>query len=300
MVVRAGLVLALLLGAAGCKKASGSYESYYDYAEAGAGDGGGAMGSTPMASPMDDVETVSMRDEAEYEPSRREKRAARRADVASSAAPEAPPAPPGTSAPAPAVTPSDGEAAPEPAVADDDQTKQARHIIYTATMQVSVFNLEDAKTKAEALPERYGGFVQNMSGSYFVMRIPSVKLRPAMDELAALGVVDNRTLDAQDVTEEYLDIETRIEVLEVTQKQMMELLTKARTVQEALEVRKALDQITMELEVLKGRLRRLESLVSYSTLTINLVERGPHTATPSSNDPFPWVDELGVEATEWK
>lgn len=295
MVARTSLALALLLGAVGCssKAAGSSYADYYDY-EA---DEVGNMGGAPMEAAEEGVMVASA--EADYSRSkRRERRAERRVDASAGAAPAPTPtddAAPGE--PAPAVRDGGGEA--EPAVADDGKDA-ARHIIYTATMQVSVFNLEDAKAKAEALPERHGGFVQTMSSGYFVMRIPSAKLRPAMDELAALGVVDNRTLDAQDVTEEYLDIETRIEVLEVTQKQMMELLTKARTVEEALEVRKALDEITMELEVLKGRLRRLESLVSYSTLTLNLVERGPHTATPSSNDPFPWVDELGVEATEWK
>ena len=34
-------------------------------------------------------------------------------------------------------------------------------------------------------------------------------------------------------------------------------------------------------------------------LTVRLSERGPQNAVPSSNDPFPWVDTLGVEATEW-
>ena len=65
-------------------------------------------------------------------------------------------------------------------------------------------------------------------------------------------------------------------------------------------MRQALDQVGAELEVLKGRMRQLDSLISFSTLTISLFERGPHTPTPSSNDPFHWVDELGVEATEWK
>ena len=167
-------------------------------------------------------------------------------------------------------------------------------------MQISVFNLGDAMERAETLPKKYGGYVQTMSNDYFVMRIPSAKLDQAMDDLATLGIVDSRTLEAQDVTEEFLDIETRIEVLESTQKQMLELLTKARTVKEALEVREALDRITMELEVLKGRLRRLENLTAYSTLTLSLQERGPHTTAPSSNDPFRWVDSLGVEATEWK
>jgi hypothetical protein len=297
MYARAGLalLLALLGGATGCAKKmapEASYGDYYDYSsDAG---GGGAMGGAAMGMDMDMVE-AEMAAPADAPPeraSRRERRMSRK-DVSASEAPGAPPAEP-TSPPT-----TTGGSEPEPAVADDDPTP-GRHIIYTATMQVSVFNLKDAMERAEAMPSKYGGYVQNMSGSYFVMRIPSAKLRTAMDEIEGLGVVDARTLDSQDVTEEFLDIQTRIEVLERTQKQMMELLTKARTVEEALHVRQSLDAITMELEVLKGRLRRLESLTEFSTLTVNLVERGPHSVLPSSNDPFGWVNELGVEATEWK
>jgi hypothetical protein len=290
MYARAGLALALLLGATGCAKSmapEASYRDYYDYG----GDGGGPMPAT-MSMDMDMDVAMTEAEMAPARESRRERRASRK-DVAGAQAPPAAPAVPG------GVGEGGGGGQAEPAVANDGPDV-GRHIIYTATMQISVFNLKDAMARAEAMPSKYGGYVQNMSGAYFVMRIPSGKLRTAMDEVAGLGVVDNRTLDAQDVTEEFLDIETRIAVLEGTQKQMLELLTKARTVEEALKVRQALDQITMELEVLKGRLRRLESLTEFSTLTLNLVERGPHTATPSSNDPFPWVDELGVEATEWK
>jgi hypothetical protein len=295
MYVRAGLalLLALLGGATGCAKGmaapSSSAEDYYDYS----GDGGDAAGSAAPGMAMDMDMGVEREEMAA--PSRRERRAARK-DMSGGA--EAPPAPPADGSDAPSLV-AEGGGENKPAVAEDGP-EVGRHIIYTASMQVSVFNLKDATERAEAMPNKYGGYVQNMSGSYFVLRIPSAKLRTAMEELAGLGIVDARTLDAQDVTEEFLDIETRITVLEGTQKQMLELLTKARTVEEALQVRQALDSITMELEVLKGRLRRLESLTEFSTLTLNLVERGPHNVTPSSNDPFPWVDELGVEATEWK
>jgi uncharacterized protein YhaN len=197
------------------------------------------------------------------------------------------------------------------AVSDGEQAEQAverppqddldgRHIVYTAQMTVSVFNLDEAMKDAEALPETFGGYIQAMSQGNLVLRIPSQSLRKVMDELAGYGVVDHRSLQAMDVTAEFTDIESRIRALRETQKQLLALLSKARTVQEALEVRKALDGITTELEVLEGRMRQLDNMISYSTLAVNLYERGPHTPTPSSNDPFPWVNELGVEATEWK
>ena len=121
-----------------------------------------------------------------------------------------------------------------------------------------------------------------------------------MAEVYNLGNVEGRSLQAMDVTAEYVDLESRIKVLKDTQEQLLSLLKKAKTVEEALHVRRALDEITMQLEVALGRMRQLQNMISFSTLTVDLLERGPNTPIPSSNDPFPWVDTLGIEATEWR
>jgi hypothetical protein len=175
-----------------------------------------------------------------------------------------------------------------------------RQIIYVAGMQISVYNLESAMASVESLPDRFGGWIHMRSQSQVVLRLPANKLKSAMAELASFGVVEARTLQAQDVTAEYVDLDSRIKVLRETQTQLLELLGKAKTVEEALHVRKALDQVTMELEVALGRMRQLSDLIAYSTLTVTLVERGPQDHIPTSNDPFRWVDTLGVEATEWR
>lgn len=180
-----------------------------------------------------------------------------------------------------------------------DPEKVARQIIYTAEMAISVFKFDEAMERAEALTLESGGYVQSMSQGYYVLRVPAAKLRGVMAELGKLGVVESRSLQAQDVTEEFVDLTTRIRVLKETQQQLLALLKTARNVEEALNVRRSLDQITMELEQAMGRLRMLESLIGFSTLTVRMSQRGPQNAVPSSNDPFPWVDGLGVEATEW-
>lgn len=181
----------------------------------------------------------------------------------------------------------------------DPQKQFARQIIYTADMAISCFKLDDAMQRAEALTLEAGGYVQTMSQGLFILRIPAPQLRRVMEELGKLGVVESRSLQAQDVTQEYVDLTTRIRVLKETQTQLITLLKQARNVEEALNVRESLDAITMQLEQAMGRLRLLENQIGFSTLTLRLSERGPQNAIPSSNDPFPWVDTLGVEATEW-
>lgn len=220
------------------------------------------------------------------------------------AAPSGGPAPRPTGAGKPTIG-SDKPLSPETAPSKDqpseeDKKKQfARQIIYTAELQLSVYKLDESMQRAEELTLAAGGYVQNMSQGYYVLRIPAPALRGIMDELARLGVVEARTLQARDVSEEFVDLTTRIRVLRETQQQLLALLRSARTVDEALKVRASLDALTMELEQAMGRLRMLESLIGFSTLTVRMSLRGPQNAVPSSNDPFPWVDGLGVEATEW-
>lgn len=181
----------------------------------------------------------------------------------------------------------------------EPQKQVARQIIYTAEMGISVFKFDEAMARAEALTLEAGGYVQSMSQGYYVLRVPAARLRGVMTELGKLGVVESRSLQAQDVTEEFVDLTTRIRVLRETQAQLLTLLKQARNVDEALHVRRSLDEVTMQLEQAMGRLRMLEGLIGFSTLTVRMSQRGPQNAVPSSNDPFPWVDSLGVEATEW-
>lgn len=183
---------------------------------------------------------------------------------------------------------------------DDEQPDHGRQIIYVAGVQISVYDLENAIATVEAMPERFGGWVHMRNQSQVVLRLPAARLEPAMAQLAELGVVEARTLQAQDVTAEYVDLESRIKVLRETQTQLLALLAQAKTVEEALHVRAALDQVTLDLEVALGRMRQLSDLIAFSTLTVTLVERGPLDNIPTSNDPFRWVDSLGVEATEWR
>ncbi len=291
-------LVVLALGSGACAKAKMSDYSYDDYGggadyesqESYAAEGVAEADMAPPAPADEDASGIRFK--------RAERRASRQARDVMAAPGTAAPAEP-TAAGGPAV---DGSAAgqPEPAVADDLPDDGGRHIVYLASMSMSVFNLDEAMEAAEALPETYGGYVASMTDSSIVLRIPSKNLRKIMTTIGDLGVVESRSLQAQDVTDEYYDVESRIAALEKTHAQLLDLLGKARNVQEALEVRRSLDEIAMELEVLKGRMRKLQNMISFSTLTLHMVERGPHMPTPTSNDPFHWVDGLGVESTEWK
>ncbi|MCY0991367.1 DUF4349 domain-containing protein [Nannocystis sp. ILAH1] len=290
------LAAAFILTSFGCAKSASEAAAPSPPMEESYG-GGGAMAGGEAAAPEMPYPTVASKAD----------------DYEDAAVRDAAPAATSLGAPAPPRGGVAGPTRPEPKPADtptassgqgeekgkEPQKQFARQIIYTADMAISCFKLDDAMQRAEALTLESGGYVQTMSQGYFVLRIPAAQLRRVMEELGKLGVVESRNLQAQDVTQEYVDLTTRIRVLRETQSQLITLLKQARNVQEALEVRRSLDAITMELEQALGRLRLLENQIGFSTLTVRMSERGPQNAVPSSNDPFPWVDTLGVEATEW-
>lgn len=274
----------------GCASAKGAAPS--DAMTASADYGGGYAGSEGGGDYM--MEESMAMDDSYAGPMEAERSMARSEMAAPPAQPVQPSDPVATTPVDPAV--SGGEPEPDPQTEPEDHGRQ---IIYTASMQVSVYNLTEGMKAAEKIPETYGGYIFSRTQGQLVLKIPAAKLRAVMDELGKLGRVDTRNLQAQDVTAEFTDLGSRIKVLEETQKQLLELLKQAKSVKDALAVRDQLDRITMELEVAKGRMRQLSNLISFSTLTLILAERGPYLNTPSENDPFPWVDSLGVEATEW-
>ena len=79
-------------------------------------------------------------------------------------------------------------------------------------------NLEEAMRVGETLSETYGGYIASMTTGQFVLRIPSKRLREVMDAVGEMGVVESKSLNAQDVTDEWVDIESRLAALEKTQK----------------------------------------------------------------------------------
>ena len=270
---------------------AGDYEEYGDYGEAEAAADYGVM-----------TESISSRGRSKQASLIDTRRELRNRDSAA-------PAPPAEPSPDPSNGPSGGKGGEvggdpdvvvEPEPAATTPAKHGRQIIYTATMQVRVFDVDHAIAVAEGLPDRLGGWLHQRNDTQLVLRIPAEHLERAMAEIAELGVVDYRLLEALDVTAQYTDLDSRIRVLEQMQTQLEALLAKAKDVEQALEIRRALESVTLELEAARAQMRELSKSIAFSTLILRFVEQGPNTPTPSSNDPFGWVDELGVEATEYR
>jgi hypothetical protein len=251
----------------------------------------------PSPAPMRAMESLAG---VSSKPSARERRAERQADrkLGKSMA-DAPAAAPETTTVAPTsvdgLIPTSDEPQDPAYVAEVD----ARQVIYTAVMVLSVFDIDAVAELIESMPQRYGGWIESRYDYQITLRIRAGRLFEAMDQLAEIGIVLDKSLLAEDVTAEYVDLESRIRVLEQIVARLEALLAKATTVEEALKIRVELDRMRLELESARVRMRALSEQIDFSTLTVMLTPRGPEQL-PSSNDPFPWVNQMGVEAVEYR
>jgi len=156
-----------------------------------------------------------------------------------------------------------------------------RKIIKTGYMTLVVKDVEQSLDEISAIAGKLGGFVVSSSKSgdedsvrgNMAIRIPAERYDEAFTELRAIAVqVPNESTDTQDVTEEYIDLTARLSTLEATEAQYLELLKKAETVEDILNVQQALSNIRQDIESLKGRIQYIERTTDMSLININIRE----------------------------
>lgn len=170
-----------------------------------------------------------------------------------------------------------GEAAP-------NQQGVTRRIIYNGSLQLRVDDPRAVAQTMGALAQRHGGYVSNANiyevgdDSYRAsvqLRVDAGQFDEAMSELRTLGSeVLSENIGTRDVTDQYVDLEARIENLERTETELQILLTEARedgSTEDVLTVYRELTSIREQIEQLQGQLNVLADQVSLATISVELV-----------------------------
>lgn len=110
-----------------------------------------------------------------------------------------------------------------------------------------------------------------------VIRVPSKYFDNFLSESTKnVAKFDNKEIEVKDVTEEFFDIQARLKTKKELESRYLELLKKANSITEILEVEKQIGQLRSEIESVEGRLKYLESKVSLSTLTMTFYQKVPN------------------------
>lgn len=156
-----------------------------------------------------------------------------------------------------------------------------RKIIHTGDITVEIESYAAARKKLEALIEQAGGHIANadlhhsqdeVSSATLVLRIPAERLAHVMRELAKLGTVHAESLHAQDVTEQYFDVDARLRNARALETRLIELVaSNTAALSDLLMVEQELARVREQIEIYQGQLNRLTNQTSLATLTASFV-----------------------------
>ncbi len=194
---------------------------------------------------------------------------------------EQPAAIPHPPAPTPAPVPTK---APYETYASDASPPTERLIIRSGNIEMVVKDTRAAQKTIETMvagmagegayivsSEEQGGTDENLPYISMNIRIPVARFDETMDRLAEMAVqVLSRHEAGQDVTEEYVDLDARLESLEVARRRLLEIMQEARTTEALLQVERQLTEREAEIESLKGRMQYLERSAKLSSIRIGL------------------------------
>ena len=141
------------------------------------------------------------------------------------------------------------------------------------------------------------GFIQNdqSTKSYnrtyrkLTIRIPTQNFQKAIDSIESqVAYFEEKRISSKDVTEEFIDLEARLEAKKILEKRYLELLSKAKNVKEILDIERELSKIREEIEAKQGRLKYLNNRVSLSTLNIEFYKVTSETGVTVSYGSKMW------------
>jgi hypothetical protein len=165
---------------------------------------------------------------------------------------------------------------------------QERKIIRHGNMSIEVESVEDALELIKRWVDSVDGYVTNESMSEdgysrktgsITCRIPTGELDGAMERLKGLGKVEDVSVSADDITDQYYDLQIRMENQKQLEKRLLELLDRqTNKLSDLLEVERELARVRTQIDSMEGRKRLWDNQVAYSTLYVNVYEPMPTIA----------------------
>ena len=145
-----------------------------------------------------------------------------------------------------------------------------RIMTYSANLSLQVSSLKEVDEKVKQIVTAEEGFLaQSSSGEKYYsasIRVPAERLNQTINKLSELGEVSSKSVNAQDVTNTYVDLEAKIKNLTALRDRYRLVLEKAKDMKDILAVEQELNRVQGEIEQLETQLRGVKEHVRYSNL----------------------------------
>lgn len=188
----------------------------------------------------------------------------------------------------------DGATGKQPADTNEAPKPAQTHVIRTATLRIEAKgDFTDAVDRARQLTVDAGGYVGSESTerdegererSRMTLRIPPDQYEESLDELAKLGKVLERRTSAKDVTDEVVDVDSRIKTQRASVSRVQKLMDRAEKISDIVTLEEELRTRQADLESLLAQANSLASRTGMATVTLTLTEPAKAKAKAEEKD----------------
>lgn len=165
-----------------------------------------------------------------------------------------------------------------------------RKWIVTVDMSAETEDMDILIAGIQEQIDALGGYVQNQrisNGSYrsnyryrsanLTVRIPAESVDSFTEKVSGMANVTRSSKDLEDITLSYVATESRMKALQTEEERLLELMAKADTMSDVLEIEARLTDVRYELESVTSQLRSYDNLVSFATIYLNIEEVKEYT-----------------------
>ncbi len=174
-------------------------------------------------------------------------------------------------------------------------------IIKTASLDIRVKSFDETVEAIRVDVENKGGYVENFNSYVYnerwvngeqislhegnlTLRVPSDDYDAAYEYLKTLGDVTNENENRDNVTESYIDVESRMLVKKTEEQRLVELLAKAENIDDIIQLESRLSVVRGEIESYEAQLKHWDKEVDYSTINVFITEDPDEAVEPVSPD----------------
>lgn len=156
----------------------------------------------------------------------------------------------------------------------EENNIKERKLIISVDLSVNSKDIEKSYKLIEEKVKEYKGYFENIDSykyRYFIaLRIPKDNLYNFLEFIENNQNVQNKNINTEDITENYYDIENRIKNREALLDKFRNYLKEAKNIEEILSVEDRINNLTYEIERMKGNFENLTSLIEYSKVNITI------------------------------
>ncbi|WP_068786127.1 DUF4349 domain-containing protein [Paenibacillus phocaensis] len=174
-------------------------------------------------------------------------------------------------------------------------------LIYRANVVMEVKDYAKAQSEIRNLVMLAGGYIvefsenqsQHEQGGNFVLKVPASGFSSFLDRLEGLKPESlQRNIQGQDVSEEYVDLQSRLKVKQAMEARYLKFVESATQTKQLVEFVNELERIQTEIEQIKGRMRYIDSNVSFSTIEIRVYQPDASKLTAASGGDTPLLGRM--------